>query len=682
MVAATATSRGWCEMAKRVNSGDAVRIGKCTDAVAAALGGQQEYQFKMISEDNSNNLANINIVSDRRETVSVENIDDPTPVVPLQYPVDSPAELDNSRHINVQLAAESRNQFRTDQTEAAFDTDVLTAVEFLYDALEMATLNINEKFWRAIHLYYVWGFSSVQELLNHLDTTPGSASAIGFNNDNSPERSWYYRHDIVDDWDHRPDPSDDWGVKSTIQEVAKRAVHGVWRAGRYVPAEVRGHWSINESSIRETYPSEHTKREALRNWIRLLIGDATEVLDFDRGNNTSYDISNIIAQLAHSAGLGVGITRTEQTAEWIADSQNVMSGSRLSGLINQFQDENDTDSDPFPIPEISEQFADLHKRVLDRCADYGLLTDSVDVAFDSTDIPYWGYHDLDATIGVRNTHKDSFPKWRLCFLSVVDSDVRLCLDVGYISQKDKYPQAIDRQLHFATRSVDISRFYMDSEGYNGDVIDSVRKYTEEFLIKGERRGKDRNSINYWLRQTPAGEFQFKRNIKATSATPRTNAIFAPNDSYPESTTADSVVTSTDSSTQTKLGSVADDGSSIKSVDTNGKIYTHTPYLTGISVDKRNLSRETLINDYSDRWAAEVTANQLQNHFHPVTQTRKPVQRSYLSNISMLFLNWHTLVNNARSPKLGLSLDVTYRELLLAIQDVGFSGLEGLSASNS
>jgi hypothetical protein len=41
------------------------------------------------------------------------------------------------------------------------------------------------------------------------------------------------------------------------------------------------------------------------------------------------------------------------------------------------------------------------------------------------------------------------------------------------------------------------------------------------------------------------------------------------------------------------------------------------------------------------------------------------------NTAILFQNWHTLINRAKSPELGHELSITSQELLKAIQHVAF-----------
>lgn len=646
-------------------SGDGTeRIVKCIDDVAAALTGQRECYFKIISTEGDSNSPDIEIISDSSKGPSSDEIDCSMPIFPLRYPVDDPAELDDSRHINMHLASERRDRTCTEQTDKAFDRAVLRVVEHLYDELGFTTdiLDVDERFWRAMHLYHARGFDSISALIEHLDMTPRTASAIGFANDQSPRKDWYYNRDVFDDWE----------IEERIREIVKRAVHGVWRAGWHVPDEVRRYWDVDKESIEKAHPTEETRREAIRNWVRLLINDAADSLDFDRDVNVTHDIREFISLFAHSAGLDAGIAESHRTAGWLADDDHIPSGSRTSELINQFHDSDNSGENTFPVEEVNDEFIQLHESVLDRCAEYGILPDSIDVAFDLIEIPWYGYRDLDATIGERDTNSDSFPKWTLSFLSAVDTDIRLCLGVEYVSSKSQYPDALNRQLEFADRNINLGRFYMDSDGHNGEIIDTVRRYTNNYIIKAEKRGKSQNTVGYWLRHAPPGEPLFRTAVDATSATPRPNAAFIPNDSVSNSTTSNTDVSAASGSTQVELGSVANDDRSATAADTGGSLYTHTPYFIDADVDREDIPSD--VSDYSDRWAAEVTADELQNHVHPVTQSSKPAQRAYLSNISMLLLNWHTLINNARSPKLGLSLNVTHQELLLAIQDIGFSGI--------
>ncbi|WP_139326639.1 hypothetical protein [Natrinema saccharevitans] len=98
--------------------------------------------------------------------------------------------------------------------------------------------------------------------------------------------------------------------------------------------------------------------------------------------------------------------------------------------------------------------------------------------------------------------------------------------------------------------------------------------------------------------------------------------------------------------------------------------THVAFLTGRALPAR--SADGVRADYFQRWAIEESINQISNDFMPVLGGSNPKIRRYGINIAVLFQNWHTMINRARSPELGYRLDGTHTELLKAIQDVAFS----------
>jgi hypothetical protein len=141
---------------------------------------------------------------------------------------------------------------------------------------------------------------------------------------------------------------------------------------------------------------------------------------------------------------------------------------------------------------------------------------------------------------------------------------------------------------------------------------------------------------------------------------------------------------TDSNDQTNLSdyTVADDSSvSLPSTLTEqfdhpeslpgmGSGSTHTAYLTDRSLPEH--SGSGIHFPYYQRWAIEEAINQLSNDFMPVINSDNEKLRLYGVNVAILFQNWHTLINRAPSPELGLRRTVTHQELLMAIQDVAFN----------
>jgi len=97
---------------------------------------------------------------------------------------------------------------------------------------------------------------------------------------------------------------------------------------------------------------------------------------------------------------------------------------------------------------------------------------------------------------------------------------------------------------------------------------------------------------------------------------------------------------------------------------------HEAYLTGRTPSE--LLADGVHSKYYQRWGVEENINQISNDFLLRIESAKPKLRLYGVNIAILLENWHTLINRAPSPELGLRLSTTHSELLEAIHKLAFS----------
>lgn len=76
--------------------------------------------------------------------------------------------------------------------------------------------------------------------------------------------------------------------------------------------------------------------------------------------------------------------------------------------------------------------------------------------------------------------------------------------------------------------------------------------------------------------------------------------------------------------------------------------------------------------YHQRWAIEQIIKELKHHTRPITQSNNHSPQLFFHNIAVMFQNWHVVINRGPVPGLGYRLNVTYHQVLKAIQDVAFN----------
>jgi len=578
----------------------------------------------------------------------------------LRHPVDDPDELDHRKHVTAQFAEENRDDHADETTAEQFDSAIL---EFADRActnagIDVSTLPVEEEYVRAFFLDSVWQLHSIPAVRRHLTAHPATVERIGF--DSVPSQTSFYR---------RREALPDVGWQANVEEASKRAVHAAWRLGVPVPNDIRTAWDLTQTTVVRGYPlSPATKREALRNWVRLLLRMVVSDLSFYRAGNTSYGIAQYIGMFAHSALQSIGITRGPDTAAWLYDPDTIPSGNAPLEQIK---------SDKLDVETLEDQFASAHASVLQLCANHGLFDDPVDLAYDTTDITWWGIPS-DDTVGKRNPAKDATPDWVFAVLTTITNDARVCFGIKHVKSKDQHDAALDDLLRTATTHAPINHILADKEFYDGSIIDEFRKHVgPEWIIKAQ----EGEPVEELIRILPTDKPGIHRNLGVTSTTPTPNAFFIPNNFTGEEPlidvrNVDLQQASDDQHTLADFGTAdthqkaTEQRTLHNAQDAGCSATSHTAYLTDMDDDQT--TAELIDSLYGDRWSIEAAIKNIKRDVHPVCESGNRKLRIYFANIAVLFFNWHALINRALSPRYALPLDVSHHELLTAIRDVALT----------
>ncbi|WP_254863132.1 transposase [Halovivax gelatinilyticus] len=559
------------------------------------------------------------------------NIEERGADVTVSHPVADPAELRRRAHITAQLAIYNRDLWDVERSPEAFDTAVIDVAERVFEAFEIdvGTLPIERPYTYAILVHDVWKIDSMPGLRQYLQDHPSTANRIGLAEVPSTA-SFYRRRNLLREA----------RLRSVFAAVSECIVHAIWRSGHPLPEEIIDRWELDTTPVVTEFDiSPETRDEALRNWARELLADASTALSFNRDSSrVSYSIEQYIGLLAHSTLQQVGLTRAQNTAGWVFGDAVVPGGDGLLKHITALD-----------LDKIESQFATAHSQVFDRFAARGLFDDPIDLAFDTTEIIWWG-DEMDATIGKRRPEKDATPKWVFALLVGFNSDVRVNFGAVHVRSKDRHASVLEELLSTATANAEPRYAFCDKEFYDGSVIEALRTgLGKQWVIKAQNY----DSIEDFIKKTPSDEPGFIKEIEATSAKPRPNAFAIPKKLHRQQTLINFRTTD-------------------QVLDPDGSASTHTVYLT--DMDDVETTPEVIKFRYDYRWNVE-TANRQFKRVLPNTASQNVRARIYCANIATLFINWHSLINRTLSPTYNLPLTVTRNELLTAIRDVAFTETE-------
>lgn len=581
----------------------------------------------------------------------------------LEHPVGDVSELRHRKHLTAQLAARDDTDLDDDDVPVAFDHAVLDAADTALEddaGLDIASAPVEPAYLYALLLNTAWGFNSIPALFRHLDEHQEIAERIGLTP--LPSTSTVYR---------RITTLNDAGLLPTIREASEHAVHAAWRNSRPIPDAVRDEWVIPDITDDDKYPiAGETRREAIRNWVLVLLDDAVEAFTFERGENASIEIDEFLGACAHSALQNIGLSNGPLTAAWLESIDDMPSGN---GLFRYIHSDGEA---AVNITEIEAQFRAANEAVLERAEEYGLLDEPMDLPFDTTDKTFWA-PPSDNTIGKYRPGTDATPKWRFGLLLSVNDEARFCLGVQLVGSKDRHATVLDELLATATTYMDIELVMADKEFYDGKIVDTLRRHVgPRWVIKAKLTSR----IKSLLGTMPEGEQTLIENVSVTSASQPVNVVGIPKRSTGQTASRgmdQSALTdfrepsSTAEASASGVATGEEQGDVDIATDTgdhNGGSGTATgdAWITGFG--EKDLP-ESVGSSYDDRWGAETLMRQFKNELHPVCQSRDPNVRVFLANVSVLFINWHALINRVPSPVYNVLLTVTYHEVLTAIRAV-------------
>ena len=493
-----------------------------------------------------------------------------------------------------------------------------------------------------------------------------------------------------------------------FEAAVTRTVYAVYRAGVVPPDAVMEAYSFDAVAppLDEKSVSRETKKEELRNWVRLLLDYTTDPLTFGRTpEKIDHDMQAFLGALATSALFDCGLEEMKDICDWDYPRANIPAGGWLHNYVpERAPSEYDLrdftpGSDGASVPSIDEQFDAVHTRTLALAKEFGFWSrsDPLNIGADMFRIDWTG-DSLEATIGrpPKADNEAVTQQWTFLVAGGIDTESRFVLGGRLVATLYDYPTALGEILSNTFDTVDIDSIFIDSEIVSGELIETARRFAgDDWVISAP----DHTIIKGLRRLTPSNYIGFAQDVK-WNVEPKPNVVTYPyNCDDPDlvEINPDEVLTeaiqheeedgekisvplATGDAENTRVQGplVPDDHipmlteafSDLAAQDGVGinKHASHATYLTDRSL--RNSSGADVRDEYTQRWAIEPTIGQIVHNFMPHIKSKDPKHRLYGMHIAVLFYNWHTMINRCLSPR-GLRLDVTHTQLLQAIRNVAF-----------
>lgn len=562
-----------------------------------------------------------------------DSIDSKGSDIQLSHPVEDVEELDHTKHLTAQLqrirADKYAHSFASGSEVTVFDRALLRLLETTFEVEELPIEEspIPVERLKALYLKEAYCFDSHKDLIQHLNENEETVRQLGFESiSNIPSNTTFWRAERTIDKRDLTDP---------LSNAVKRAVFAVYRNGLPVPQRILDNFNLEQlpTSIDERRVSRSTEKQALRNWISLLIEETLEPLTFHRAENKSHHYAAFLGLFAHSALQNIGLQRGIDTADWLYPRGTIPAGSGVSIHINKLD-----------ISEINQQFNQVHNNFFAFTKSLGFLNNPVNIAYDGLAIEWSGVDTRWTISRPAKSENDVREEWHYGILAIIDNEQRFTLGVRHVNKKNKYAPKLDELLKNTTALIDVERLYADRGFHDGNIITVLRKHLGKRWVIHARNEHD---IKELVRTTLADDIGFRRGVKGGGVKPKPNAFAYPFGGH-----------------QPPLFHYNKD-----TAHGVGSKFSHKPYLTDLTPN--DTSGSGIHFTYNNRWSVETTANELVNNFYPYTASGESKIRLYHLNIAQLIHNWHVLINRCPSPKYGLRLDVAHQQTLTAIRDVAF-----------
>lgn len=558
-----------------------------------------------------------------RDTRAYDPIGDRGTEVTLTHPVADIEELREKAHLTVIIGDSNRDHSEYDTTTdneepsaaqtTAFDEAVLELKDeaLAAEAMPMAAFPFPERHITAMLLYDARGCSSWQELADRLDEKPSIRDAVGY--DSVPDQSTFWRVN---------DELSDAGWRDVICNAARRAVYAAERAGVLIPYAARNaHGLALPAEIDEPTVPDQTRRKAVQNWVEYLLPRFIDSLSFNRSENTTYTVRELVATVAMAA-LGNGVESTRTFGGWFVDESDIPTASYMTRLLGRFTHN-----------EIIEMFTPVYLDTIDVAAELGFFDEPYDIALDPTWVAYSGEKtpsDDGSTLINNPKTGETGIGWCFPVATVMNLDARFTLGVDLTtSSKDTRTDQFRRMLRVVDQEASVGRIHIDREFYSGDAVRMCRAIAGEEWVIRVRRQSD-GAVAEKIESTPVGESKCYEDVSFSDVTPDVNVYVH---AIPE-----------------------------ELQERNDR--THMAFITDLTAETASLPG--IYYQYRKRWSVEVFLRQAKHQYLPETETSDGTHRLLLFNIAAVLYNIHTVINRAPSPEYALRVNASYYDVLLAV----------------
>lgn len=525
----------------------------------------------------------------------------------LGFPLTRVDELSAVVQIESQIARSKSTHCYDPDLRCAFDLAVLDMlpVAMNSEGLSFSSFDIEKNKLKIIILKKA-RCDSYKGIAEHIHDNKELINNIGIDSIPKGNTVW--------NWDDQLETS-----QTPLNSVITRLVHAAYRNGVTTPKDAKSHFGLgNSDRININELTQDIENRALMNWIDEILNMVSEPITFDRAQNKSYGVKEIIGACA-LASLINSPSSAPVFGSWIFNSDNII-GDHLYELIAKLD-----------AYEINEIFTEINYNIIKYASGIGFLNDHQNIALDTTWVNWDSKDNNSDNLTIENPERCySGRGWCFAALGLTSPGSRFTFGFDLVSDKSKNVDIFRRQLRrLSDAGVEINRLHADREFYSGDAVKMFRAVANKnYAIRVKLNNEGCPPEKVASMNLSPGEARIETDVKFSGVSPKPNVC---GQRVPKNSNKD---------------------------------IEYMGFLTDLS--ENDVQPGSIYQTYNQRWSIEAFFHQLKNGMSTNTKSPNPLNRLFLLNMGTVFHNIHVLINNARSPKYGFCPDVHYYQILTAI----------------
>ena len=490
----------------------------------------------------------------------------------------------------------------------ASEIDVTTLLSIERDGGQRSPLDA-EPLIRAFLFRHLRGIEMNSRLREHLSNNSNDAEALGFEQNNIPDRCTLGR------W---------WKdyFSDTLRSAIKSSADAVERTLREqgIPLDSES-FATEQSSGTSSRTRKRTRDKKAKEVLKKLREYVYPELELKRKGPVKYDDSAFFDLMTHMCiHKSFAHDGSESFEDYLEEVRGDQGGENEDERISPSGDTLLYHLKKFSHDELKEICDTITEVLVNLAKRMDEFDGRVDVAIDENVSPFYGSLSTPMVSAVKKTAGTSYGYEFLTLCIVGNTGERFQLGFIPVTSREEKRQAVDDLIDKAQEHFDINHLYADRGFYDTILVDKIEKRDLWYVIRGQKGKKEADDLYEGLNEDQDVDFDLGATLERKKAPPyasvNVNLVIGP--------------------------AISDDDKYIM-------LITNKPVTQE--------SAEQMVENYHDRWGIE-TSYRVMGDFHPKTCSTDFTVRYFYYMFSMAMYNVFILTNALLEETLDMEPDAT------------------------